>query len=56
MENIDIKLILDEVFGKLCNTSNNIACDTCEYKEDCNLINKLTNDIKDKGSAAHLSR
>lgn len=48
MENIDIKLILDEVFGKLCNTSNNIACDTCKYKEDCNLINKLTNDIKDK--------
>lgn len=49
MENIDIKLILDEVFGKLYNTSNNIACDTCKYKEDCNLINKLTNDIKDKG-------
>lgn len=49
MENIDIKLILDEVLGKLCNTSNNIACDTCKYKEDCNLINKLTNDIKDKG-------
>lgn len=57
MENINIKLILDEVFGKLCNTSNNIACntsnniacDTCKYKEDCNLINKLTNDIKDKG-------
>lgn len=49
MENINIKLILDEVFGKPCNTSNNITCDTCEYKEDCNLINKLTNDIKDKG-------
>lgn len=49
MENINIKLILDEVFGKSCNTSNNIACDTCKYKEDCNLINKLTNDIKDKG-------
>lgn len=49
MENIDIKLILDEVFGKFCNTSNNIACDTCKYEEDCNLINKLTNDIKDKG-------
>lgn len=49
MENIDIKLILDEVFGKSCNTSNNIACDTCKYKEDCNLINKLINDIKDKG-------
>lgn len=46
MENIDIKVILDEVFGKSCNS---IACDTCKYKEDCNLINKLTNDIKDKG-------
>lgn len=46
MENIDIKFLFDEVFGKLCNTSNNI---TCEYKEDCNLINKFTNDIKDKG-------
>lgn len=49
MENIDIKLIIDEVFGKSCNTSNNIACDTCKYKEDCNLINKFINDIKDKG-------
>lgn len=49
MENINIKVILDEVFDKLCNTSNNIACDTCKYKEDCNLINKLINDIKDKG-------
>ena len=26
MENINIKVILDEVFGKSCNTSNNIAC------------------------------
>lgn len=49
MENINIKVILDEVFGKFCNTSNNIACDTCKYKEDCNLINKFINDIKDKG-------
>lgn len=49
MENIDIELILDEVFCKSCNTSNNIAYDTCKYKEDCNLIHKLTNDIKDKG-------
>lgn len=48
MENIDIKVILDEVFGKLCNTSNNIACDTCKYKEDCNLLDKFINDIKDK--------
>lgn len=37
MENINIKLILDEVFGKSC---NNIACE---------LINKFINDIKDKG-------
>jgi hypothetical protein len=49
MGNIDIKLLFDEVFGKLCNTSNNITCDTYKYKEDCNLINKFTNDIKDKG-------
>lgn len=46
MGNIDIKVILDEVFGKSCNS---IACETCKYKEDCNLINKFTNDIKDKG-------
>lgn len=49
MENIDIKLILDEIFGKQCDTSNNIAYDTCKYKEDCELINKFINDIKDKG-------
>ena len=42
MENINIKVIFD----KSC---NNIACDTCKYKEDCNLINKFINDIKDKG-------
>lgn len=46
MENINIKAILDEVFGESCNT---IACDTCKYKEDCELINKFINDIKDKG-------
>lgn len=46
MENINIKVILDEVFGKSC---NNITCDTCKYKEDCELINKFINDIKDKG-------
>lgn len=46
MENINIKVILDEVFGKSCNS---IACDTCKYKEDCNLLNKFINDIKDKG-------
>lgn len=49
MENINIKVILDEVFGQQCNISNNIACDTCKYKEDCNLLNKFINDIKDKG-------
>lgn len=49
MENINIKVILDEVFGKSCNISNNIAYDTCKYKEDCNLLNKFINDIKDKG-------
>lgn len=47
MENINIKVILDEVFGESC--SNNIACETCKYKEDCELINKFINDIKDKG-------
>lgn len=46
MENINIKVILDEVFGKSC---NNITCDTRKYKEDCELINKFINDIKDKG-------
>lgn len=46
MENIDIKLVLDEVFGTSCNT---IACNTYKYKEDCKLINKFINDIKDKG-------
>lgn len=47
MENINIKVILDEVFDKSC---NNIAYDTCKYKEeDCELINKFINDTKDKG-------
>lgn len=47
MENINIKVILDEVFGKSCDS---ITCDTGKYKEDCNLlINKFINDIKDKG-------
>lgn len=49
MENIDIKLVLDEIFGEQCDTSNNIVCETCKYKEDCELINKFINDIKDKG-------
>lgn len=46
MENINIKVIIDEVFGKSCDS---ITCDTCKYKEDCTLINKFINDIKDKG-------
>lgn len=49
MENINIKVILDEVFGKSCNISNNIACDTCKHKKGCNLLSKFINDIKDKG-------
>lgn len=49
MENIDIKLVLDDFFGKSCDTSNNIDCDTCKYKEECISINKFINDIKDKG-------
>lgn len=46
MENINIKVIFDEVFGKSCDS---ITCDTCKCKEDCNLLNKFINDIKDKG-------
>lgn len=50
MENINIKVILDEIFRQQCNnTSNDIACKTCKCKEDCNLLNKFINDIKDKG-------
>lgn len=50
MENINIKVILNEVFGKSCDsiTCDSITCDTCKYKEDCELINKFINDIKDK--------
>lgn len=46
MENINIKVIFDKVFGKFCDSS---TCDTCKCKEDCELINKFINDIKDKG-------
>lgn len=46
MENINIKVILDKVFSKSCDS---ITCYTCKYKEDCELINKFINDIKDKG-------
>lgn len=46
MENINIKVILDEVFGKSCNST---ICETCKYKEDCNLLDKFIDDINDKG-------
>lgn len=46
MENINIKAILDEVFGEHCDGT---FCETCKYKEDCNLLNKFVNDIEDKG-------
>lgn len=46
MENINTKVILDEIFGKSCDS---ITYDTCKYKEDCELVNKFINDIKDKG-------
>lgn len=46
MENINVKVILNELFGKSCDS---ITCDTCEHKEDCELINKFINDIKDIG-------
>lgn len=49
MKNIDIKLVLDGIFGEQCDTSNNVTCDTCKCEEDCELINKFINDIKDKG-------
>lgn len=48
MENSNIKVILDEVFGK---SYDSITCDTCEYKEDCELFDKFINDIKDKDLA-----
>lgn len=46
MENINIEVILDEVFGK---SYNSIAYNSCKYKEDYNLLNKFINDIKNKG-------
>lgn len=46
MENINTKVIIDEVFGE---SYDSITCDTCKYKEDCTLVNKFINDIKDKG-------
>lgn len=41
MENINIKVILDEVFGKSCNS---IACDTCKYnvEKQINMLNNPT--------------
>lgn len=46
MKNINIKVIPNEVFGKFYDSINR---DICKYKEDCELINKFINDIKDKG-------
>lgn len=46
MENINVKVIFDEVFGKSCDS---ITCDACKYKEYRELINKFINDTKDKG-------
>lgn len=46
MKNINTKVILNEIFGKSCDS---ITCDICKYKEDCEPINKFINDIKDKG-------
>lgn len=46
MENINIKVILNEVFDKSCGS---ITCGACKHKKDCKLINKFINDIKDKG-------
>lgn len=46
MENINIEVILDKVFGKPCDS---ITCDTCKHKECYELVNKFINDIKDKG-------
>lgn len=46
MENINIKVIFNEVFGEHCNST---TCDTCKYKEDCELINRFINDVEDKG-------
>lgn len=54
MENINIKVILDEVFGKSRDSINDIkdrglALSVYVLKEDRELINKFINDIKDKG-------
>lgn len=46
MENINSKVILNEIFGKSCDS---ITCKTCKYKENCNFLNKFINDIEDKG-------
>lgn len=35
MENINIKVILNEVFGKSCDS---ITCDTCNIKKIANLL------------------
>lgn len=46
MENINIKVILNEASSKSCDS---IICGTYKYKEDYELVNKFINDIKDKG-------
>lgn len=46
MENINIKVILDEVFGKSCDS---ITCDTCKYKKIVNLLINSLMILKDKG-------
>lgn len=45
MENINIKVILDEVFGKSCDS---ITCDTYEYKKIANLLINLLMILKIK--------
>lgn len=52
MENINIKVILDEVFGKSCDS---ITCDTCKYKEDCELIISNTTVCEDSSSIVSLA-
>ena len=49
MENINIKVILDEVFGKSCDSIINMTCVTFKYIVVFHHLNKFINDIKDKG-------
>lgn len=52
MENINTKVILDEVFGKSCNTSNNIAA---EYKEMIKIINQSVDNNKQENKFKNVS-